>query len=71
MENNKSSMGLKIGLGIALVLFLATGFYTMNLYKTSNETQKELNQEKHYKITRRDDGSWLCDGLTPIDEIED
>ncbi|WP_111307603.1 chromosome partitioning protein ParA [Confluentibacter sediminis] len=46
MENNKSSMGLKIGLGIALVLFLATGFYTMNLYKTTNETQKELSEEK-------------------------
>jgi uncharacterized protein YneF (UPF0154 family) len=46
MENNKSSMGLKIGLGIALVLFLATGFYTMSLYKTSKETQNELAEEK-------------------------
>jgi len=46
MENNKSSMGLKIGLGIALILFLATGFYTMNLYKTSKETQNELSEEK-------------------------
>jgi hypothetical protein len=46
MENNKSSMGLKVALGIAVVLFLATGFYTMNLYKTSNETQKELTEEK-------------------------
>lgn len=46
MENNKSSMGLKVALGIAVVLFLATGFYTMNLYKTSNDTQKELTEEK-------------------------
>ncbi|WP_100615875.1 chromosome partitioning protein ParA [Confluentibacter citreus] len=46
MENNKSSMGLKVGLGIALVLFLATGFYTMNLYKNSKETQNELSEEK-------------------------
>ena len=46
MENNKSSMGLKVALGIALVLFLGTGFYTMNLYKESNETQKELTAEK-------------------------
>jgi hypothetical protein len=43
---NKSNNGLKVGLGIALVLFLATGFYTMNLYKESNETKKTLNEEK-------------------------
>lgn len=46
MENNKSSLGLKVALGIAVVLFLATGFYTMNLYKTSKETQKDLTEEK-------------------------
>ena len=46
MENNKSNTGLKIALGIALVLFLGTGFYTMNLYKDSNETKKELTAEK-------------------------
>lgn len=46
MENNKSSMGLKVALGIALVLFLGTGFYTMNLYKDSNETKKQLTEEK-------------------------
>ncbi|NJX15558.1 chromosome partitioning protein ParA [Tamlana crocina] len=46
MENSKSNTGLKVALGIALVLFLATGFYTMNLYKKSNETQKELTAEK-------------------------
>ncbi|GAA4969831.1 chromosome partitioning protein ParA [Algibacter aquimarinus] len=47
MENNKSSMGLKVALGIALVLFLGTGFYTMNLYKKSNDTQRELTEEKN------------------------
>ncbi|UKM64172.1 chromosome partitioning protein ParA [Flavobacteriaceae bacterium GSB9] len=46
MENNKSNTGLKVALGIALVLFLATGFYTMNLYKKSNETERELTAEK-------------------------
>jgi len=45
-NDNKSSKGLKIALGVALVLFLATGFYTMNLYKTSSDTQKELKEEK-------------------------
>lgn len=43
---NKSNTGLKVGLGIALVLFIATGFYTMNLYKESNETKEELSNEK-------------------------
>jgi hypothetical protein len=46
MENNKSNTGLKVGLGIALVLFLATAFYTMNLYKTGEDTRNELTQEK-------------------------
>jgi hypothetical protein len=46
MESNKSGMGLKIALGIALVLFLATGFYTMNLYKESNDTKQQLTEEK-------------------------
>ncbi len=46
MENNKSSMGLKVALGIALVLFLGTGFYSMNLYKKSNEDKKELTEQK-------------------------
>jgi hypothetical protein len=46
MENNKSSMGLKVALGIAVVLFLATGFYTMNLYKKSSEDKKELTEQK-------------------------
>lgn len=46
MENNTSSKGLKVALGIALVLFLGTAFYTMNLYKESNETKKELTNEK-------------------------
>ncbi len=46
MENSKSSMGLKVALGIALVLFLGTGFYTMNLYQKSNADKKELTEQK-------------------------
>mgnify|MGYP003668665767 CR=1 FL=1 len=46
MENSKNNMGLKVALGIALVLFLATGFYTMNLYKSSEKVQKDLSEEK-------------------------
>jgi hypothetical protein len=46
MENSKGNMGLKVALGIALVLFLATGFYTMNLYKSSEKVQNDLTEEK-------------------------
>ncbi|ALJ04203.1 chromosome partitioning protein ParA [Pseudalgibacter alginicilyticus] len=46
MEDNKSNIGLKVALGIALVLFLATGFYTMNLYKNSEKVQNDLMEEK-------------------------
>lgn len=46
MENNKSSMGLKVALGIALVLFLGTAFYTMNLYQSSEKVQKDLTEQK-------------------------
>lgn len=46
MENNKSSMGLKVALGIALVLFLGTAFYSMNLYKSSEKVQKDLTEQK-------------------------
>ncbi|MCF7569665.1 chromosome partitioning protein ParA [Sabulilitoribacter arenilitoris] len=46
MENNKSSMGLKVALGIALALFLATGFYTMNLYSEKKDNEAKLIEEK-------------------------
>lgn len=46
MENNKSSMGLKVALGIALVLFLGTAFYTMNLYQSSAKVQRDLTEQK-------------------------
>ncbi|GAA3640953.1 hypothetical protein GCM10022397_27780 [Flavivirga jejuensis] len=39
-------MGLKIALGVALVLFLGTGFYTMNLYRSSNQVKEDLIAEK-------------------------
>lgn len=46
MENNGSSMGLKVALGIALVLFLGTAFYSLNLYNESNKTKKDLTEQK-------------------------
>lgn len=46
MENSKSGTGLKVALGIALVLFLGTAFYTMNLYQSSHKIQKDLTEQK-------------------------
>ncbi|PNQ72904.1 chromosome partitioning protein ParA [Hanstruepera neustonica] len=46
MENNKSSIGLKVALGIALALFIGTGFYTSKLYKEKNEQEVQLTKEK-------------------------
>lgn len=46
MENNKTSTGLKVALGIAVVLFLVTGFYTFDLIKEKKETETQLIKEK-------------------------
>jgi hypothetical protein len=46
MENNKTSTGLKVGLGIAIALFLITGFYTFDLIKEKKETETQLIKEK-------------------------
>jgi len=44
--SQKSNTGLKVGLGILLVLFLGTAFYTSKLYKDKQETEKTLVSEK-------------------------
>lgn len=46
MENKNSGIGLKVALGIVLVLFLATGFYAINLNTKSNEVEQELTEQK-------------------------
>ncbi|MDW5288564.1 chromosome partitioning protein ParA [Formosa sp. PL04] len=46
MEQNKSNNGLKVALGILLVLFLGTAFYTFDLMKSKRETETQLKEEK-------------------------
>jgi len=47
MEGSQtSSTGLKVGLGILLVLFLGTAFYTSKLYSEKQENEKLLVSEK-------------------------
>ncbi|QDO94747.1 chromosome partitioning protein ParA [Formosa sediminum] len=51
MEQNTSNNGLKIALGVALVLFLGTAFYTFDLMKKKNETEAQLKAEKELVMT--------------------
>jgi hypothetical protein len=44
--SQKTGTGLKVGLGILLVLFLATAFYASKLYSDKQETEKTLLSEK-------------------------
>lgn len=44
--SQKSNTGLKVGLGILLVLFLGTAFYTSKLYNDKQENEKVLANEK-------------------------
>ncbi len=46
MSENKTSIGLKVGLGIALALLIGTGIYTSSLYKSKIETENQLTEEK-------------------------
>ncbi len=45
-SSQKTTTGLKVGLGILLVLFLGTAFYTSKLYNDKQETEKTLVSEK-------------------------
>jgi putative hemolysin len=43
----------------------------VDLFETLVGDVPEFQEKEPYEITPRKDGSWLCDGLTPIDDIED
>ena len=45
-SNNNKGTGLKIGIGILLVLFLGTAFYTSKLYNEKKENEATLIKEK-------------------------
>lgn len=45
-SSQKTSTGLKVGLGILLVLFLGTAFYASKLYTDKKETESSLISEK-------------------------
>jgi putative hemolysin len=43
----------------------------VDLFETLIGSTSESQEKRHYEIIIREDGSLLCDGLTPIDEIEE
>lgn len=43
----------------------------VDIFETLVESIPESHQEKHYEVLKQQDGSWMCDGLMPIDEIEE
>ncbi|TCK69190.1 hypothetical protein DFQ05_0709 [Winogradskyella wandonensis] len=47
MSNTNSNIGLKVGLGILLALFLGTGFYASKVYSEKNEMEKDLLSQKN------------------------
>lgn len=46
MSNTNNNIGLKVGIGILLALFLGTAFYTSKLYSEKKETEATLVKEK-------------------------
>lgn len=46
MSNTNNNIGLKVGIGILLALFLGTAFYTSKLYNEKKETEATLVKEK-------------------------
>ncbi|GGI57372.1 chromosome partitioning protein ParA [Winogradskyella haliclonae] len=46
MSGTNNNIGLKVGLGILLALFLGTGFYASKLYSEKKETEATLVKEK-------------------------
>lgn len=46
MQNNKSNIGTRVALGIAIALFLGTAFYATKLYTDKKDSEAALRKEK-------------------------
>ncbi len=51
MSSDNKNIGLKVALGIAVALFLATGFYTSKLYNEKQQNEATLTSEKKQVMT--------------------
>lgn len=50
MESNKNRNNLKIAMGVLIALLVVVGFYTTNLYISSNKTEHDLRAQKQLVI---------------------
>lgn len=69
--SQKTSIGLKVGLGILLVLFLGTAFYASKLYTDNKETEKTLITEKQQVMTDLNNMRDQYDQAIAASEIKD
>jgi len=69
MATNNSNMGLKIVVGILLALFLGTAFYTSQLYKDKQETERVLTSEKEQVMNDLDNMAREYDAAIAENEI--
>lgn len=69
--SQKTSIGLKVGLGILLVLFLGTAFYASKLYTDNKETEKTLITEKQQVMNDLNNMRDQYDQAIAASEIKD
>ncbi|MDY2588255.1 chromosome partitioning protein ParA [Winogradskyella aquimaris] len=69
--SQKSNIGLKVGLGILLVLFLGTAFYASKLYSDGKETEKELISEKEQVMNDLSNMAKQYDEAIAASEVKD
>ena len=70
-SSQKTSTGLKVGLGILLVLFLGTAFYTSKLYTEKKETEQTLTSEKQQVMNDLNNMAQQYDQAIAASEIKD
>ncbi|MCT4630064.1 chromosome partitioning protein ParA [Winogradskyella sp.] len=68
--SQKTNTGLKVGLGILLVLFLGTAFYASKLYTDNKETEKTLVAEKQQVMNDLSNMTKLYDDAIAESEIK-
>ncbi len=70
-SSQKTNTGLKVGLGILLVLFLGTAFYTSKLYTEKQETEQTLTTEKQQVMNDLNNMAKQYDEAIAASEVKD
>ncbi|MEO1031989.1 MAG: chromosome partitioning protein ParA [Bacteroidota bacterium] len=70
-DSQKSNIGLKVGLGILLILFLGTAFYASKLYSDGKAQEKELISEKQQVMNDLNNMAKQYDQAIAESEVKD